>query len=337
MSEPRNGFFAGGNFITDYVKVIDAWPAQDTLATIRSQSMSNGGGPYNVLKDLSKLAPEIPLEACGLVGNDPNGAWILEDLESAGINVRQIHCSDEVATSYTDAMTVGSTGRRTFFHQRGANALLGPEHFDFRSTSAKVFLLGYLMLLDTLDSMGEDGRTGAARVLGEARKAGLVTAVDCVSEPDGKFRDIVLSALPEIDILFVNEYEIGQVLGREITPDCKSLLAAALELVEESSSRDIQVVLHAAEGAIVACGNGVCEMHPPVALPRSEIAGATGAGDAFAAGYLLGVHRGHGEKDCLRYAVCSAAQSLRDPTPSGGMSLLENCLELEKRHGYRDF
>ncbi len=51
----RHGLLAGGNFITDYVKIIDAWPQQDELASIRSQSMSSGGGPYNVLKDLAAL------------------------------------------------------------------------------------------------------------------------------------------------------------------------------------------------------------------------------------------------------------------------------------------
>ena len=47
----RQGVLAVGNFIVDYVKVIDAYPAQDMLASILSESRSNGGGPYNVLRD----------------------------------------------------------------------------------------------------------------------------------------------------------------------------------------------------------------------------------------------------------------------------------------------
>ncbi|MDA0811743.1 MAG: hypothetical protein O3C21_05050, partial [Verrucomicrobia bacterium] len=49
----RNGILAGGNFIVDHVKVVDHYPEQEMLASILSESMSNGGGPYNVLKDLS--------------------------------------------------------------------------------------------------------------------------------------------------------------------------------------------------------------------------------------------------------------------------------------------
>ena len=52
MSE-RKGILAGGNFILDQVKIIDAYPEQDMLATILEERICNGGGPYNVLKDLA--------------------------------------------------------------------------------------------------------------------------------------------------------------------------------------------------------------------------------------------------------------------------------------------
>ena len=116
--------------------------------------MSNGGGPYNVLKDIAVLAPEVSREACGLIGNDLNGDWIIEDSRKNGIEVERL--PDFASTSYTDAMTVESTGRRTFFHQRGANALLDLEHFSFEGVM-KIFHLGYLMLLDRLDEIDDEG------------------------------------------------------------------------------------------------------------------------------------------------------------------------------------
>ena len=66
----RRGLLAGGNWIIDHVKLIDGWPPQDSLATILSQSSSNGGAPYNVLKNLSRLGVPYPLSAIGLVGTD---------------------------------------------------------------------------------------------------------------------------------------------------------------------------------------------------------------------------------------------------------------------------
>lgn len=331
------GFLAGGNFITDYVKVIDAWPEQDTLVSIRSESMSNGGGPYNILKNLAVLAPHLPLEACGLVGEDANGDWVVADCRAAGIDETQLHRTGLAATSYTDAMTVASSGRRTFFHQRGANALLAPDHFDFTKTRAKFFALGFLMLLDTLDTLDDDGVSGAAKVLRAARKAGLITAVDCVSEPSPLFREVVLSALAEADLLFLNEFEIGQAIGRTVPAERIPMEEAARELASKAAREDTRIIVHAVNGAVVAKRDGSLTSHSSVVLPQAEIVGATGAGDAFASGFLLGAHEDLDDAECLRCAVGAAAMSLRDPTPSGGMRELNECLELGERYGFGEF
>ena len=124
----RRGLLAGGNFVTDYVKIIDTWPQQDELASIRSQSMSSGGGPYNVLKNLAALKVGFPLEGVGLVGDDANGQWIRRDCDDHGIDTTQLRTTCDAATSYTDAMCVESDGRRTFFHQRGANSQFSAGH-----------------------------------------------------------------------------------------------------------------------------------------------------------------------------------------------------------------
>jgi hypothetical protein len=75
MSDSREGFLAGGNFITDYVKVIDAWPEQDTLASIRSESTSNGANrqarhPAELLRDALRDLPEA---VCYLGEQPENG------------------------------------------------------------------------------------------------------------------------------------------------------------------------------------------------------------------------------------------------------------------------
>src|SRR6202043_3167937 len=50
-------------------------------------------------------------------------------------DTRLITRTNEGPTSNTDVMNVERTGRRTFFHQRGVNALLGPESIDLASCS----------------------------------------------------------------------------------------------------------------------------------------------------------------------------------------------------------
>jgi hypothetical protein len=167
MTPERSGLLAGGNFIVDQLKLVDHYPEQDRLAFVSSQSRTNGGGPYNVLKDLAAMAAPFPLAAIGMVGDDENGRWIRDDLRECGIDTGQLHVTIEAATSYTDVFSVESTGRRTFFHQPGANALLEPAHFDFSNSSAKLFHDADLMLLDRLDHFDASGSTAAASVVFE--------------------------------------------------------------------------------------------------------------------------------------------------------------------------
>jgi bifunctional ADP-heptose synthase (sugar kinase/adenylyltransferase) len=85
MTSPRSGILAAGNFIVDYVKIVDHYPQQDMLASILGESQANGGGPYNVLKDLAAMQAAFPLAACGLVGDDANGRWIRNVADPATI------------------------------------------------------------------------------------------------------------------------------------------------------------------------------------------------------------------------------------------------------------
>ncbi len=332
----RTGILAGGNFIIDHVKLIDAYPEQDMLTFIRSETSSNGGGPYNVLKDLAAMRVGYPLAATGLVGKDANGDWILRDCQSAGIDITQMHQTDAAPTSYTDAMTVTSSGRRTFFHQLGANALLGEAHFDFSRTQAKIFHLGYLMLLSEMDRLLSDGRTVASRVLEAAQNAGLLTSVDLVSADNPQFGQITTAALPFTDFLIVNEIEAGKATGLDIKSspvDLEKIQAAARQLLQQGVRRE--VIVHFESGAIVVEKSGAAHHQPSLKLPPGFIAGATGAGDAFAAGYLHGTHENWSIPDRLKLAVTTAAACLTHPTPSLGLKPVAECLKLASELGFR--
>ncbi|MBL9113659.1 MAG: carbohydrate kinase family protein [Verrucomicrobiaceae bacterium] len=328
----RNGILAGGNFIIDHVKIIDGWPEQDMLANIRRETSSNGGGPYNVLKDLAAMKASFPLAAAGLVGDDANGRWILNDCTTAGIDTSRLTQTADAPTSYTDAMTVEGTGRRTFFHQRGANALLGEAHFDFSGQSYRWFHLGYLMLLDEMDRLLPDGRTVASKVLEKAKQADLITSVDIVSADDPHFREITLASLPYTDHLIINEIEAGKAAGLPIRQsdgglEKQAAIEAARVLLEYGVSST--VVIHFVEGAVAMDARGDVTVQGSWSLPKKGfIVGATGAGDAFAAGYLHAMHDCASVPDALELAVTTAAACLTDPTPSGGLRPIPDCRSL---------
>ena len=299
---------------------------------------SNGGSAYNVIKALFKLEGQFPLEAIGLVGDDERGASIIQDCEKMGVHTAQMKQTSRANTSYTDVMSVKSTGNRTFFHHRGANAFLDVVDFDFGETAAKIFHLGYLLLLDKLDLVDETGWSGAAKVLKEAQSAGLITSVDIVSENSSRFRSVIPSALPFVDYLFVNEYE-AQMLSDIITVNERGLIdieqckKAATNLIEMGVKQ--WVIVHFPEGAIAVNHKGECRFQDGIDLPSKKIAGAVGAGDAFAAGVLMGIHENWSMEKSLQLGVCAAASCLFEPTCSDGILTANACLLLPKMYGFK--
>ncbi|CAF1068208.1 unnamed protein product [Didymodactylos carnosus] len=330
----RTGLLASGTLLVDYITVIDHFPAESSLASILSESTTGGGGSFNILKDLSAMKVNFPLSICGLVGDDENGKWLIDDCKQSHIDVSQLHVSNVAPTSYTYVMSVEKTGRRTFFNQRGTNALLNENHFNFTKTNAKFFYLGYLTLLDQLDAFSSDDptRTVASKLLECALNSGLETIIDFVSASNTNYSKIAISSMPYVDHLILNETEAGFIVGRSLS-DLKTIQYAAKELLNYGVRKT--VTIHFDDGAVTAVKNDDnLYVQGSIILPDGFIKGAVGAGDAFAAGIIFGTHEQWSIKDRLRLAVCAAAACLNDSTPCAGVRTVAECLELEK-FGYR--
>jgi len=335
----RNGILAGGNWIVDAVKIIDVWPQEDALANILSESRGTGGSPFNVLVDLALMGAPFPLDAAGLVGEDGHGRYILDTCAHLGIETSQLTATSAAPTSYTDVMTVKATGRRTFFHARGANALFGEEHLEFAKSSARIFHLGYLLLLDGMDKECPEYGTVAAGVLARAQASGMRTSVDVVSEDSERFGRIVLPALKYTDYCIMNEFEAGRVTKHTIRTAAGldfGALRESMEMLLAAGVRE-RVLVHFPEGGCALGRDGDWTQQGSVVLPDGYIKGAAGAGDAFTAGVLMGWHDELSVQDQLRLGVCAAAANLSAETCTGGLRLAAECLALGERFGFRVF
>src|SRR5579859_6473026 len=334
----RSGLLAGGNWIIDQVKLIDVYPQPEQLANIRGQSQGTGGAPYNVLLDLAKLGASFPLMGAGLVGKDDLGRKIFADCRKHKIDTRHLSATSDAPTSYTDVMTEQGGGRRTFFHARGANALWRGEDLNFSKTKARIFHLGYLLLLDALDQPDATYGTRAARLLATAQAAGLKTSIDVVSEDSDRFTKIVGPALKHTDYCILNEIEAGKTTGFKVRRADGSLDTVALRHAAGAllglGVREV-VVIHFPEGGFARTRKGDDVWQSSLKLPAKYIAGTAGAGDAFCAGTLLGLHEGWDLEKCLKTAVCAAAASLSHATCTAGVGSLKSALGLAKKFGYR--
>jgi sugar/nucleoside kinase (ribokinase family) len=78
-------------------------------------------------------------------------------------------------------------------------------------------------------------------------------------------------------------------------------------------------IIHFPEGACACSASGEVVWQAAVSVAPGLIANTVGAGDALAAGVLLGLHEGWAMGRSLELGACAAAASLLHPTCSGGI------------------
>lgn len=333
----REGIVCGGSFCVDHNKQIDRWPNEETVALIQEEHASGGGSSHNLSVDLVKLGVPFPVEIIALVGDDADGDFLRQIARDHGIKTTQVQTVDRMATSYTDALMPAETGRRTHFYNQGTNGVISPDHFDFSKTNARILHLGLPGLHDVMDAPWKDEPSGWVAVLKEARRAGLKTNLEMVSVDDQTIFDMGRPCLPELDYLIINDSEIGGLSGLQTVADGEANVAAceaALDLVMPLGAVEF-VVVHFPTGAIARTRDGQKIAVPSVAIPQDEIAGTNGAGDAFAAGVLFGVHEGWTLTDAMQLGHASSAASLRHMTTVGSVENYKICLELAEKWGRR--
>ncbi len=317
----RRGIACAGNWIVDIVHTIEAWPAKSDLVRILDEVEGTGGGAANVMLSLAAFQAGLPLWAMGLVGVDRHAATVRWAVTGAGAGLNHLAETDRAPTAHTHVMNLAGDSR-TFFYHPGTNDLLDEGDIAVEAVAAegaRVFYLGYLNLLGRLDAV-EDGSSGAARVLARARAAGMVTVADLVSTDRAGFRATVEAALPHLDVLFLNEGEAARATGLAVAgaDDLDGITAAAAQLRAGGAGT---VVVHTPALGLWLSGAGAVVVRPnPV--PVSEVVSPVGAGDAFAAGCLYGLHEGWGPEACLRLGHRAAAASLRGATATGAIPAL---------------
>lgn len=318
----KQGFVLGGTLIVDWVKIVDMYPREGTLAYIMEASRGIGGCPTNNSLNLKVLDPDLPVAVVGCIGDDDDGQYILDELGSRDIDVGAIRVSKTNPTSYTDVITVKGTGQRTFFHDRGANTEWGFQDIPFeRFAGYKIAQIGYILLLDEMDTEDAEYGTVMAKAFARFQDMGLKTAVDVVSENSDRFARLVTPALQYVDYLILNEFEAGQTVGIELRDDDgvlqgRYLRETAEKLLQAGNSE--LVVIHMPEGGYALTRSGKEVKVPSFLLTEKEIKGTVGAGDAFCSGVLYGLEKEYALEEALHLGTMLAASNLFSPTATGG-------------------
>lgn len=327
----KNGICVAGNAIIDILYPIERYPGKGELTTITEGIMSaTGGALCNVILDLAQLDPSLPLSAVGRIGNDPEGDLIMEKLGECK-NISTKGMIREGKTSFTAVMCENDTKHRTFFQYRGANAQLCEEDFNWDNIKADLLHIGYILLLDTLDETHSEYGTKMAKLLCEAKKHGVKTSIDVVSETGDRFKTLVPPALKYTDYCVINEIEAQNATGIPLRDSDDVLLH---DNIKDALSRLFEMgvstwaIIHCPEGGYGMDAQGNYIEYPSLVLPKGYIKGTVGAGDAFCSGVLYAAYEEKTLGEAIILGIASAACSLSKEGSTEGMRTEKEALAL---------
>lgn len=249
-----------------------------------------GGSAANTMVGVARLGG-----AAGYVGkvrSDAAGAVFRRDIQEAGATFATPAATDGAATARC-LIFVTPDAQRTMTTYLGACVELGPADIDpdFIASARLLYMEGYLW-----DPPA--AKEAFRKALGIAHAAGGRVCLSlsdsfCVERHRAELRDLVAN---HIDVLFANEdeamalYEVG---------DFGAALAAA------RADCAVAALTRSAKGSVVA-GEGT--VHTIEAAPVERVVDTTGAGDLYAAGFLLGLARGFSLDRCGRLAALAAGE-----------------------------
>ena len=285
---------------------IDALPARGALQIVPSISPHIGGCAANTGIGLQKLG--IDTLVIGQVGRDGFGDFVRNELARAGVET-QIS-SDESAPTSATMVLVSSDAERSFLHCTGANATFAPQNFDFLQSDAQLIHIAGHGLMPRFDG------APCAALLQRARESGLQTSLDTAGAPDELWRENLKKCLPHLDYFLPSLHEVEALF-----PDAKSPSEIANRLLQSGVGT---VALKMGErGSLVCNPFGQWQLAPF----SVEAIDATGAGDAFAAGFLAGALNGFDAQKCARLGNATGALCVTRVGTVDGILGLEKTLE----------
>jgi len=269
-------------------------PKLGGLQLTENISMVLGGNVCNVGIDLAKLG--FSVGAITRIGDDSLGKFMLREFSHHGIDKSFVTKDTGEQTSAT-IVCVDRSGERTFIHARGCMKNFGTRDIA-RSMKllkrAKILAFGYLGLLPELE-----GHLGKL-----FRDIKSKTSVRIVLDTGGlprrmRSRDIA-EFLPYVDYFFPSYAEASVLTGRRSPEEIASYLFTV-------GAPYIVGIKLGKNGCFIADRRKSVYVKP--ARVR-KIVDATGAGDAFVAGFIAGTLRGFSPFQAARIGNAVAADCL---------------------------
>lgn len=281
-----------GILFADYICApIPRLPNAGELVPTDHIKLALGGCASNAGLDLAKAGVAVGCSGC--VGNDAFGEFIIDTLRRGRVNTAGIHKLDGTGTASTMVVNVVGQDRR-FISTPGANTRFTVAHIpaDWARQAKVLYVGGYLMMpgLETDEFVD---------LLRTARRGGAKTVIDVVLFGGEHYWRVLEKVLPETDVFLPNDDEAAIITG----------LSDPLEQAERfrAAGAKTVVITQGRQGSLLVTD----KLRLRAGVYPVEFVGGTGSGDAFDAGYVLGLLRGEDPAGCLRWGSALGASCVR--------------------------
>jgi sugar/nucleoside kinase (ribokinase family) len=284
----RHGMHKGAMTLIDERQAADIYDAMGPAVEV------SGGSAANTIVGVASLGARAAF--IGKIRDDELGRVFAHDIRAAGVGFTTPPASDGPATARSYVL-VTPDGERTMNTYLGAAQDLHPNDIDADAvTGARiVYLEGYLWD----PPHAKEAFLKAAKIAHGAERVVALTLSDafCVDRYRAEFLDLIRGRT--VDLVFANERELHSLYQ---TADFDAALAGLRQ------DADLAVVTRSERGCLVVTRE---ETDAVPASPIQRLVDATGAGDLFAAGFLVGLSRGADYRTSARLGVLAAAEVIQ--------------------------
>lgn len=302
-----------GIFVADHLcSPVDHMPTAGELVLADELPLAIGGCAANAAIDLARLGVDVG--AVGCVGSDSFGEFIIETLKQHNVDASAVKRQPGIGTSGTLIINVQGEDRR-FIHSIGANAKFRASDVSLDLVrQAKVLYVGGYLLMSSL--IHDD----LAELFRKAREYGVTTVLDVVLPGPGDHFTGMDKVLAQTDVFLPNEDEAAALTG----------LTDPVEQAERFREAGAATV-------VITCGDSGSVLISDSLRLRSgtypiDYVGGTGSGDAFDAGYIMGLLNDEDPRRCLQWASALGASCVRGVGATETVFHRDEALEFMQLH-----
>lgn len=313
LARADDDFLARHDLLKGAMTLIDGDTADRLYQEMSDPVEQSGGSAANTIAGLASLGGSCAF--IGKVHDDVLGERFRDAIRAGGVTFETPASQDSSSTARC-LIFVTSDAQRTMQTYLGACVELAPRDIDpaIIQESKIIYLEGYLW-------DPEDAKEAFIRAATIAHDAGNRVSLS-LSDPfcvDRHRADFLRLLEGHVDILFANEQEIISLYEVDDFDE-------ALQFVRGHC--EIAALTRGEKGSVVVSGD---EVHVVDAAPVEQVVDTTGAGDAYAAGFLYGITHHLDLHDAARIGGVAAAEVIshmgaRPAEPLG--SLIEHKLHI---------